>query len=273
MTALQKTIVTATIAVLAGVGIYEARQVSQLREQVQTLQQQQAPLVGQIEQLQPERNDATNQTSSELFRLRGEVGVLKRQQAELPGDERRDNLSASQQLSSATNLPVRTYSAKTLRTFPWNQTLVVGGWRTSSGNRTIVCATPKQVDDSAQLEIETHIYEFPEKSASSIGLKYFTRPEQAEESSLTSTMPSEAFASIQAKLNGLKGVTELALPTVKALNGHFAEVPVKGRQSMSGQIYSTGPAITYMPKISPDGQSVTLEIDAKLHFPVSFSTR
>jgi|GEM_PF-616993 len=60
MTTLQKTLVTATVAVLAGAGIYEARQAAQLREQNQTLQQQQAPLAEQIKQLQQERDDAVN---------------------------------------------------------------------------------------------------------------------------------------------------------------------------------------------------------------------
>jgi RNA polymerase sigma factor (sigma-70 family) len=96
MTALQKTIVTATIAVLSGAGIYEARQASQLREQVHTLQQQQAPLTNQIQQLQSERDDATNRlamintpnenldrSQSELLRLRGKVALLSRQNAEL----------------------------------------------------------------------------------------------------------------------------------------------------------------------------------------------
>jgi len=91
MTALQKTIVAATIAVLAGAGIYEARQASQLRGQVQDLQQQQA---NQIQQLQAERDDATNQlaglaaelanakrSNSELLKLRGEVGLLRKQAA------------------------------------------------------------------------------------------------------------------------------------------------------------------------------------------------
>jgi RNA polymerase sigma factor (sigma-70 family) len=90
MTALQKTIVTATIAVLAGVGIYEARQASQVREQNRTLQQQQAPLAEQIQQLQSERDEAKNRlalmadeierlksNSSELLKLRGELGRLK----------------------------------------------------------------------------------------------------------------------------------------------------------------------------------------------------
>jgi len=92
MTTLQKTLVTATLAVVAGAGIYEARQASMLRTQVQTLQQQEAPLTEQIAQLQRERDDATNrlaslqaenaqlkfgQNSAELLKLRGEVTQLR----------------------------------------------------------------------------------------------------------------------------------------------------------------------------------------------------
>ena len=43
MTIIQKTIITATLAVVAGAGIYEAHQAAQLQNQIQTLQQQQAP--------------------------------------------------------------------------------------------------------------------------------------------------------------------------------------------------------------------------------------
>jgi RNA polymerase sigma factor (sigma-70 family) len=94
MTTLQKTAVAATVAVLAGAGIYEAHQASHLREQNQTLQQQQAPLTEQVQRLQRERDDATNRLAglqedyarlksnpdqSELLRLRGEVGRLRQQ--------------------------------------------------------------------------------------------------------------------------------------------------------------------------------------------------
>jgi RNA polymerase sigma factor (sigma-70 family) len=58
MTTLQKTLITATLAVAVGTGIYEARQASRLRDQVQTLQQHQAPLAEQIQQLQQERDNA-----------------------------------------------------------------------------------------------------------------------------------------------------------------------------------------------------------------------
>jgi RNA polymerase sigma factor (sigma-70 family) len=92
MTTLQKTLVTATVAVLAGAGIYEARQASQLREQVQTLQQQQAPLADQIRVLQKGFAEATNHMAdllaensrlksnperNELLKLRGEVTRLR----------------------------------------------------------------------------------------------------------------------------------------------------------------------------------------------------
>ena len=96
MTMLQKTIIGATLAAAVGTGIYEARQVSHLRAQNQTLQQQQAPLADQIERLQHERADATIRltllaeavskvkgNSAELLKLRGEVARLRMDAREL----------------------------------------------------------------------------------------------------------------------------------------------------------------------------------------------
>ena len=98
MTTLPKTLITVTVAVLAGAGIYEAHQTSQLRDQlrdqVQMLQQQQAPMAGQIRQLQRERDDATNRLAgliadnarlksnpdhTEVLKLRGDVTRLQNQ--------------------------------------------------------------------------------------------------------------------------------------------------------------------------------------------------
>ncbi len=98
MTTLQKTLITTTLAVVAGAGIYEAHQAAQLREQNQTLQQQQAPLAKQIQQLQRDRDEATNRMAgllaenvqlksgrdkTELLKLRGEVGMLRQKANEL----------------------------------------------------------------------------------------------------------------------------------------------------------------------------------------------
>src|SRR5690606_36642046 len=89
MTALQKTIVTATVAILAALGIYETRQASKMREKVQALQQQQAPMTERLRQLQTEHDEAAhqlaalrednarlNRNSGELLKLRDQVTRL-----------------------------------------------------------------------------------------------------------------------------------------------------------------------------------------------------
>jgi RNA polymerase sigma factor (sigma-70 family) len=94
MTALQKTIVTVTVAALAGVGIYQAHQASKLREENQVLQRQQAALADEIQQLRSERKDETNSLAalrsevtrlkknpSEVSKLRDEVGTLRKEKA------------------------------------------------------------------------------------------------------------------------------------------------------------------------------------------------
>lgn len=96
MTTLQKTLITASVALLAGVGIYEARQASLSRGQIRTLQQQQAPLAQQIQQLQSERDSLANRLSAladgiekgksssvELLKLRAEVTRLRGDSQEL----------------------------------------------------------------------------------------------------------------------------------------------------------------------------------------------
>jgi preprotein translocase subunit SecD len=96
MTTLQKALIAATLAVVAGTGIYETRQAGSLREQIQTLRQQQAPLTEQIAQLRSDNESLSSQLvranrgpslSSdrlrELLRLRGEVGALRQRQREL----------------------------------------------------------------------------------------------------------------------------------------------------------------------------------------------
>lgn len=115
MTTLQKTLVTVSIATLAGVGIYEARQAAQLRNQAHALQEQLAPLAEQNRQLQLAHSEATNQfaalaielakaktNNQDLLRLRNEVGQLRKQ----------TNLLASAQPSRITNSGTATANAQ-----------------------------------------------------------------------------------------------------------------------------------------------------------------
>jgi RNA polymerase sigma factor (sigma-70 family) len=90
MTTLQKTVIATSIVVAAGTGIYEARQATQARKENEVLQEKQTALTKQVEALQQQRDEASNrlalasasapkpeQKSSEVLKLRGQVGALQ----------------------------------------------------------------------------------------------------------------------------------------------------------------------------------------------------
>ena len=96
MTTMQKALVAATVVVAAGTGIYEARQATRLRADVETLQQRQAPLAEEIQRLTQALGDATNQVAvlraenerlgrdaAEILKLRGERAQLRADSQEL----------------------------------------------------------------------------------------------------------------------------------------------------------------------------------------------
>jgi hypothetical protein len=85
-----RVLITVTLVAVVVAGIYKTRRVSGLRDQVQTLEQQQVPLTERIGLLSRERDDATGQmaalrqenerlrqTEREVSRLRGEVTRLQ----------------------------------------------------------------------------------------------------------------------------------------------------------------------------------------------------
>jgi RNA polymerase sigma factor (sigma-70 family) len=113
MTTLQKAIVGAALAAAVGTGVYEARQASNARAEAKMLRQQQVPLNGQIQQLQRERDDATNRlallagelaktrnNNTELLKLRGEVNRLRKDSEEL-GRLRTGDSSGSAELAAS----------------------------------------------------------------------------------------------------------------------------------------------------------------------------
>lgn len=105
MTTLQKTIITTALAATVGAGIFAARQNSELKKQVQSLQQWQNSLNDQFAQLRRERDDATNRLGGliaenaqlksnsrehELLKLRGEVTQLRTAKAQTDANDPTD---------------------------------------------------------------------------------------------------------------------------------------------------------------------------------------
>ena len=132
MTTLQKTIITATVAVLAGAGIYEAKQAANARAEVQTLTQAQAPLAKQNSQLQNERDAATNRlvgllaenarlksnpNQNELLKLRGDVTLLRQEKIAAKTPITQDMVST--RYKNAQELARQGDAAEALKEFLW----------------------------------------------------------------------------------------------------------------------------------------------------------
>lgn len=97
MTTLQKALVATTLVAAIGVGIHQFRENAKLREQNAQLERQHASLSEQLQQAQSERDTARSRVatappsapaqekanSSELLKLRGQVGVLRQEKTDL----------------------------------------------------------------------------------------------------------------------------------------------------------------------------------------------
>ena len=112
MTTLQKTLITATLIVTAGAGLYEAHETAQARAELLALRQQQAPLAELNRQLQAERDQATNRLAAldqeladnqkrnlETLKLRGEVGLLRNQVNQLADGAGKNAAASGQELA------------------------------------------------------------------------------------------------------------------------------------------------------------------------------
>jgi hypothetical protein len=90
MTTLQKALITASVAVAVGTGIYGSRQISLLRTEVETLRRQQEPFARQSEEALRQRDEALKRLAAadqenarlrretaEIPQLRGEVTALR----------------------------------------------------------------------------------------------------------------------------------------------------------------------------------------------------
>jgi len=281
MTTLQKSLLAATLAVAVGAGIYEARQASSLRTQVQTLQQQHA------EQLSQERdetarklaalgaeNERLNLNTTELLKLRGEAtrlrGELKRAQMVT-----RNNLEAERSQSLIKQIPddpapVETYSATARAVVPWNQALISGGWKSPSGKMIYVLAVPTHSEDAGVVMITAHVVEVSVGAATQLGLDQSNMGDK--ETKLSAVLTTELFETIVNMANNTNIVAILDSPRVEVSTGGAAGISsVRSKKTRAGEEYAVGPSLTFTPTISADGQSVDLGMVASLKYPAQAS--
>jgi RNA polymerase sigma factor (sigma-70 family) len=276
MTTLHKCLLAATFAVVAGVGIYEARQASRLREENQSLQRLQA------EQLVRERdeeaklagvreeNERLNRNTADLLKLRAEVARLR---GELKSAEQlaKNKLDAegarpvAEQVST-NSPPVETYSATARAVVPWDQALISGGWKTPSGKVVYVLAVPTRTEDASVVKIESQVMEVSVEAATTLGLDQSNTGDK--ETKFSAVLTTELCDAIVKAANDTNAVAIISSPRLTVFTGRQAQIrSVDNKETRAGEKYSVGPTLTFMPTISADGQSVDLEMIANVKYP------
>lgn len=169
--------------------------------------------------------------------------------------------------------PIRTFVSTVITTTTWDQTVVTGGWKTPSGKRVIALVSLAPGDDDKQLTISSKILEYSEEAGEKLGLSQFNFDERTSDGTAdrgkTHTITSEQSEAILKAAKASEGTEITAAPSVSTLSGRQAQIQVVDIHSMpSGEKYSTGPVLDFIPTITPDGQSVQMVISAQLNYPI-----
>jgi RNA polymerase sigma factor (sigma-70 family) len=281
MTATQKALVAATLVAAVGTGLYEGRQASILRGQVRTLQEQRISLTEEIVRLNRERTDAARQLSAaqseatrgdqnttELLRLRNDVAQARREAVAAAATAKASEAELQQMLRSLP--PVKTFVATGLATIGWDQAILTGGWKTPTDKRAIVLVSLGREAGAGQVRIKSTIVEFTDDAGERLGLNQFNLAvTDGQSTAKTHTLTADQLEVILKSAKATAGIDVLDAPVVTTLSGRQAQIQsVQQRTMPSGEPFSTGPVIDFIPTISADGQSVQLIMAAQLNLLV-----
>jgi hypothetical protein len=197
----------------------------------------------------------------ELLRLRGEVGLLRRQSKEISVKTAKA-IPPPRSEESRPVFKVTTNLANVRATIAPGQTLVAGGWASSTQKRVLVFVSP-EVSDDGSVQIGSQFVEMPENLLAVLGLDGMKAG--SSESSAQQILSREQNAALMKTLVETEGVDVLSTPTVTTANGPQAQVQAVNLKSVGDQTYTLGPMVDLIPRVAADRSSIDLSIIARLH--------
>jgi hypothetical protein len=242
--------------------VLQHRQVNRLRAANQELRTELERVRGERDEFSA-ANERLRSTAAkaqadqnELARLRGDVSRLRRDLASAMNQPTNGATSrahsSSPPDSAQTRLTPFTGTARV--SLEPGQTLVMGGWPTVSGKRTLALMTPEASAGGQQgtVVINSVYIQVPEALLSGPGWEQF----QAVTKDTIS--PSGVFAPGQAKqfleaLQKLEGVDILSSPRVATTSGQRASISIGGSQE-------AGLQLDLLPVVAADGRTVDLSV-------------
>lgn len=298
MTTLQKTLITAVLALAVGTVLNEVGKSSGLRAKLSTQREEHALLADQLAQSNRDREDALRQAAAlqsrnqndaaELLRLRGEVARLRRQLTESAATRPTASARpAAPKLDAGPKEPVQIFVANADARVPVGQTLAIGGWATADGKRTILLVTPTIVDEAGnvttvealggrtgQVVVESSICEMPDeildRTISNLHLPGMDNLKtDGKATSSHSLFTSDEAALLLKTLKETADVDLLSAPHVLTSDGRQAVVSMTQNRMVEGREHTLGPSLDVEPRISADGSSVNLTVVARLRIASS----
>jgi len=229
-----------------------------LRDELERLRGERDALNAASEQLRA--NLARAQTNqNELVRLRGEVTRLRHDLVSVA--QQAGNLAKSRADEPKPADPNQTrftpYTSNARVSLDPGQTLIMGGWPSAAGKRTLALLTPTANADGnqGQVGIESVYVEVPEAVLAGPGWEAF-------QSASKDAAPNGVFASGQAKqfmaaLEKLEGVNILAKPKIATISGNEATIKI-------GDTEGAGLDLILVPVVAADGRTVDLSVTNSL---------
>ena len=226
------------------------------------------------ERIDPAELERLRAGQSELVRLRGQVAQLRRQVAEATNRLAAAAKAVSTVPAETALPPYETFTASAEAIVPWQQALVVGGWKTAPGKQTMVFIQPHPVEGGAgQVELQAKFVDMPDSAFGQMGIKSLTADGKDGEGKIgkvTGVLTSEQTALVMKALEQMPGVDVLSAPRVITADGRQAQVKVADvKTAPSGEQYELGPTLDLVPKISDDRSSVLLHVNAQLRLPAA----
>lgn len=289
MTTLQKTLLTTALVLAVGSAVNESRKSSALNSELAAQHEQHALLSRQLAQSNRDRDEAqrgaaalqsrNQRDAAELLRMRGEVARLRRQLAEVAAAR---PTPAAPRADTEPVEPVQVFVANADAQVPVGHTLAIGGWATAAGRRTIMLVKPTVVDEAGrpttvaasggrpgQVVLESHIFEIPDEilstTASNLHLADMGRlMTEDRASSSHSVLTSDEADQLLSTLKATTGVDLLSAPKMLTLDGRQAGLSLTENTLVEGKEHVLGPSLDVEPRISADGSSVNLTVEARL---------
>lgn len=199
----------------------------------------------------------------DLLRLRAEVTRLRQQ---LRAGTGASAPSASGEAAPEPVSPFSSFAANIRSSVANKGTLIVGGWTTKPGCRTLVFVRPQTSGPdvpTGQVLITSSFVEAPDEVWDSLGLGGMKA--NAKDSSLQQALGSEEWPSLLKTLQETPGVDILSAPRVQTADGIQASFSAGEERSVPGsdQPVHVGPSVDILPRFSDDRAAIDLTIKAQ----------